>query len=450
MGLFGDRDFLKKLISIALPLGLQSMITMMVNLIDTIMIGSLGDIALSGVNISSQFPFLAMTAAMGVANAGLIITSQAWGNKRPDKVKSMIAFCLRVALVVSLVFFVVALCWPGFVVSIYSNNAEIIVYGAKYLKILAWSLPFQCISIVIVTMVRSAGINKLGLYTSMIACFTNMIMNYLLIFGHLGFPQLGLQGAAIATVLARVVEFVIAAFVLLTNKKLPFKLMDVFLHIDKGQLEDFVRIGTPTIISEMTMTLNASVAAMITGRVSPYYIAANSIVHNIWTISNMFMFGVGTGSSVIIGHTIGANEREKAEEYAKVFIRIGMTLGMISVIMTQVLAPVITSYFNVSAETLIMVGKLKNAASIAVFFQAMQTVVCKGVLRGAGQAALVTKVDLITCWLLNLPIGFFVALVLHADPFFIYLSLRVDYLVKTIWGMLRIKKGNWIIRLNVD
>ena len=189
---------------------------------------------------------------------------------------------------------------------------------------------------------------------------------------------------------------------------------------------------------------------MITGRVSSYYIAANSVVHSIWTISSLFMFGIGTGASVMIGHAIGADESERAEEYARYFIRIAVIVGLIGALMTQVLAPVITSFFNVSDEAIATAGQLKYAASICVFFLAMQQVTCKGVLRGAGQAAVVTKVDLTSCWLVNIPAGFVVALVLHAAPFWISLSLRLDYVIKTVWGLYRIRKGSWIVRLNVD
>ena len=189
---------------------------------------------------------------------------------------------------------------------------------------------------------------------------------------------------------------------------------------------------------------------MITGRVSEYYIAANSIVHNIWTISSLFMFGVAMGANVIIGHVIGANEMKKADEYASYFINIAALIGLCGAILTQLIAPLITSFFNVSPEALETAAKLTRAAGIAVFFLAMQQVLTKGILRGGGQAAAVTRVDLLSCWLVNIPAGFIVALVLKLDPFWIYLSLRIDYLIKTVWALYRIKKTDWIIRLNVD
>jgi Na+-driven multidrug efflux pump len=152
----------------------------------------------------------------------------------------------------------------------------------------------------------------------------------------------------------------------------------------------------------------------------------------------------------MIGHEIGAGAFDKAEEYARRLIRIALVIAAAAAVLVQVLAPWITSMFAVSEETLVIAAKLKNAASIAVFFLALQNIVCKGILRGGGQAAAVTKVDLLTCWLVNIPVGFVTALVLHADPFFIYLSLRIDYLLKTIWGLWRIGKGNWILRMHVD
>ena len=227
--IFGSREFILELISIAFPLAMQSVVSMVVNMIDSIMIGSLGDIALSGVNISSQFPFLGMTTAMGISNAGLIIASQAWGNKKPDQVKSMVAFCLRLSFIISLFFFAAAMMFPSFIISIYSNDASIIRDGAVYLRIISLTLPLMCVSTVLCTMVRSAGLNKLGLQASLTACIINMIFNWILIFGHLGFAPMGLKGAAIATVIARVCEIIVVFTVVLRDKKLGLRVKDIFL-----------------------------------------------------------------------------------------------------------------------------------------------------------------------------------------------------------------------------
>ena len=445
-----EKGFYGKLIAIALPVGLQSAVNMIVNLIDTVMVGRLGDTALSSVNLSSQFPFLYMTVFMGLSNAAMVIASQAWGNRRPDKVKEVLSFLLRISIPVNIVFFLAAFFFPSFILSIYTNEAEIIAQGQHYLKVLSLTFLIQSFTQSIVTVLRSAGVNRLGFYTSTIACLVNMAGNWVLIFGNLGAPALGLRGAACATVFARIVEFLIVGYYLFHNEKLPFAFEDLGIKSTASMVSDMKKQGTPSVISEVTQNLNVSAAAMITGRVSAYYIAANTIVHNIWTISSLFLFGFSMGASVMIGHEIGAGAFDKAEEYARRLIRIALVIAAAAAVLVQVLAPWITSMFAVSEETLVIAAKLKNAASIAVFFLALQNIVCKGILRGRGQAAAVTKVDLLTCWLVNIPVGFVTALVLHADPFFIYLSMRIDYLLKTIWGLWRIGKGNWILRMHVD
>lgn len=445
-----EKGFYGKLIAIALPVGLQSAVNMIVNLIDTVMVGRLGDTALSSVNLSSQFPFLYMTVFMGLSNAAMVIASQAWGNRRPDKVKEVLSFLLRISIPVNIVFFLAAYFFPSFILSIYTNEAEIISQGQYYLKVLSLTFLIQSFTQSIVTVLRSAGVNRLGFYTSTIACLVNMAGNWVLIFGNLGAPALGLRGAACATVFARIVEFLIVGYYLFHNEKLPFAFENLGIKSTASMVSDMKKQGTPSVISEVTQNLNVSAAAMITGRVSAYYIAANTIVHNIWTISSLFLFGFSMGASVMIGHEIGAGAFDKAEEYARRLIRIALVIAAAAAVLVQVLAPWITSMFAVSEETLVIAAKLKNAASIAVFFLALQNIVCKGILRGGGQAAAVTKVDLLTCWLVNIPVGFVTALVLHADPFFIYLSLRIDYLLKTVWGLWRIGKGNWILRMHVD
>ena len=243
--IFGDKEFIYKLIAIALPIGLQSAINMIVNLIDTVMVGTLGDIALSGVNLSSQFPYLYMTIFMGIGNAGMIIASQAWGNKKPDKVKAMLAFCLKICIFLNLIFFLLGFLFPSEILSIYTNEKTIVEMGTPYLRVLSFTFLIQSFSQIIVIIMRSAGVNKLGFYTSTMACLINMCFNWLLIFGHLGFPKLGVTGAAVATVIARIAEFIVIFVYLLRNKKLPFKITDFKLKIDKDMKSDYISINVP-------------------------------------------------------------------------------------------------------------------------------------------------------------------------------------------------------------
>ncbi len=448
--IFGSGEFLKKLFVIAIPIGLQSVVNIFVNLIDTVMVGRLGDIALSSVNISGQFPYLYMTVAMGLSNAGLIIAAQAWGNERPDKVKDVIAHCLRLCMIVNIVFFLLAFILPKQIISIYTDNDSIIESASVYLRILSVCFLFQTFPQALVTLLRSVGVNRLGFTTSLFACFANVFFNWVFIFGNLGAPALGVTGAAVGTVLARVAELIVIIVFMIRQKYIAFSLRDLARRLDPSMRADFTKLAVPSVLSEVTGNLNVSAAAMITGRVSEYYIAANTIVHNIWTVSSLFMFGIATGANVMIGHEIGASNMERTREYAKYMTRISVVIGLFGAVMTQLIAPVITSFFNVSPQTLETAEHLKYAASVAVFFLAMQIVLTKGILRGGGQAAAVTRVDLLSCWLINIPVGFVVALVLRLDPFWIYLSLRLDYIIKTVWGLWRINRTDWILRLNVD
>ena len=448
--LFGDAEFIKKLILIALPIGLQTMVNMFVNLIDTIMVGRLGDIALSSVNISSQFPFLYVMGMMGLCNGGMILAAQAWGNKRKDIVKAMTAYLFRLCGIANIVFFLLAFLIPGPIISIYTNNAGIIETGTVYLRMLSWCFLFQSFPLLFVTLLRSIGEANLGFVSSVYACLANVFFNWVFIFGNLGFPAMGVLGAAVGTVMARVTELIVVLVFLIRDKKLQFRPKDLLLKLEKPVKQDFYRIGLPSLVSELTGNLNVSAAAMITGRVSEYYIAANSIVHNIWTISSLFLFGIATGANVIIGHMIGAKEIDKAKEASGYIMNMAILIGLGGAVLIHVLAPLIISFFNVSEMTVMTAQKLKNAASVIMLFMSLQMILTKGVLRGGGQAAAVTRVDLISCWLVNIPVGYFVALVLKADPFWIYLSLRCDYFIKSVWGIWKIRKTDWIIRLNVD
>lgn len=447
---FQDREFLKKLVGVALPLGLQSAVNMIVNLIDTIMVGTMGDIALSAVNIGMQFPYLAMTVGMGISNAALIIAAQAWGNNKPEKVKKIMAFVIKICIVIGIVFFLLSFLFPSQILNIYTDEANIINDGAIYLRILSFSILMQAVSHGIITILRTCGVNQLGFYASFAACLANVFFNWIFIFGNLGAPAMGLAGAALGTVMARITEFLIAFIYMLHDNKLGFRIPDIRLVMEPLMRNDLIKLGTPSLISEVTGNLNVSAAAMITGRVSAYYIAANSIIHNAWTLSSLFLFGIAMGGSVIIGHEIGAKHFDRAKEYSRYFIMIAFVIGIVSAVLTVAIAPFIINFFNVSEQTRAVAYELSFAAAIGILFNAFQIILTKGVLRGGGQAKAVTKVDLLSCWLVNIPAGILVALVLKADPFWIYLSLRIDYLIKTIWSYWKITKTNWILRMNVD
>ena len=259
--IFGDTEFLQKLILIALPIGLQTAVNMFVNLIDTIMVGKLGDIALSSVNISSQFPYLYMTVIMGLSNAGMIIAAQAFGNGRTDLVKSMTAFCFKLCIIVNAIFFSLAFLFPGTIISIYTNNPGIIETGAVYLKVLSICFLFQSFPLLFVTLLRSIGEANIGFISSLFACFANVFFNWVFIFGNLGFPALGVLGAAVGTVMARITELIVVLVYLAKDKILRFRPKDLSLGLTKEVRQDYIRIGTPSIISEVTTNLNVSAAA---------------------------------------------------------------------------------------------------------------------------------------------------------------------------------------------
>lgn len=442
------RVFLKTALALALPIAAQRIAGVFVNLLDNLMVGSLGDVSVAACSVANQFFLLYSCISTGAIGGGLLISTQAWGKQDASTVKKMISAGLLICTVVAIAFFGVTFAWGEQIIAIYTNERALFLPGADYLRIIAWSyLPFA-LTTVLTMLLRTVGTVKLGFYVECINSAVNAFFNWVLIFGKLGFPAMGLRGAAIASVISRFVGLAVTVYyVARVENKLKYRLKDLMELPDRSLWAVYAKCGIPMLFTDTLMMLNSVFQTMITGRISDVYITANSIIHVIWQIAILTGMGFETAANIMIGNDIGSGNLQRAQKTGEQFFLLSILQGAVSAVIVLLIGPFILRFYHVSEAALETAGTMIWSASLVVFIMAIQMVTTKGVIRAGGKTRQLLAVDLLSTFGFGLPLGYLAAFHLHLPPYLIYVIIRGDYLIKAIWGIVKLKKKTWVERL---
>ena len=440
-----NKEYLHEVAKLTIPLGLQQMISNIVTIIDNVMVGSIGEYAMSAVSIGSSFTWLATSVSYSFIRGGLIIGAQDYGRNEKDRIKKLLSLCLLISFSSTLLFFILAGFAPRFVINLYTNYDNIVEAGIEYLSIFKYSLLFFSVSETIIVMMQAVKNVKVGFRVSIISCFVNLIFNYLLIYGNFGFPCLGLKGAAIATVIARFMEMALSIyFLLVEDKKLNFMLSDFKIDVTKEMIKELVTITAPILVMDLLDNLVSNVQTMITGRISENYISANSIVHNSWELPCVFCRGASSAAAIIIGNSLGRGDFEEAKLDAKRITYTALVMGLVCSGLVQVIVTILIPLYNVTNETKILARQMSYSCSLNVIFISLEMIINHGIINASGKTEKVMKLSIISNWFVAIPLGLLGAFVFKVHPAIIYLLLRSGYYVRTAWGLRELKKGEWV------
>ncbi len=441
-------DFAKKAIALATPIILQRVVSVFVNLLDNIMVGSMGDISVSACSIANQFFMLYMCVTSGIIGGAVIISAQAYGKGDEDIIKRMMSISLMLSILNSFLFFALTQFFAEEIIRIYSNQQSILEPASSYLRIISYSYLMFAVSTALTMILRTVQCVRLGFYVECASSVINAFLNYVLIFGHLGAPELGIEGAAIATVLARFIGLLIAVmYTFIVDKRLHYRIKDVVKLPDRKLMSTFIKCGIPVLVGDTLMMLNSTFQTMITGRISSSYITANSIVHVIWQIAALAAMGFETAASIMIGNDIGTGNMEKVQKDGERFFKLSVFYGILAAIIVLLVGPFLLQFYNISGEAINMAQSMIKSASLVVFMMVIQMVTTKGVIKAGGKTKDLMIMDLLSCFCFGLPLGYIAAFVLHLPPFLIYIVIRGDYLIKALWGVFRLKKKDWAVGL---
>lgn len=443
--------FYKSVVSLAIPMVLQNMVTASLGLLDTFMVGLLGEAPMAAVTMANTPVMIVMLMTFGLQSGGSVLMSQFYGKEDYDSINRVLGIGFYAASFVTLLFGSILFFFPNQFMGLFGNDPTVVALSAKYARIVAFSFFFDCITSVYVAAHRSMANPKPGLYIFVSSMVINTFLNWVFIFGKLGAPALGVEGAALATLIARISELVMTLFHILTNKK--FKVKPALVFRPGGEMiRRYVRYSVPVVLNETIYGLGVSLYPTIMGHLagSQAILAAYGISGNIERMCTVAVFGVSGATSIIIGRSVGAGmEKQKILDIGKTLdtlaVMLGLGFGLFFIGVTYgFFAPVLYPLFGLSAEATKIATMMLVVTFATLGIRAFNNTNVVGVIRGGGDVKTASLIDLSPMWLIAIPVTAVAGLVLHQSIFVVYLCIQLENLFKFFFGLARLRSGKWI------
>lgn len=444
-----DRSFYRTLIALAIPISMQNLITFAVGFADNLMIGRLGDNAISGVYVGGQVQTVVQMFIGGVEGAILILAAQYWGKKDTESIRRVVSIGVKLAAAVGFAFSLVTVLFPGFIIGLFTKEAGVIAEGTVYLQIVGFTYLFFSVSQVMIASMRSVETAKIGLYISIMALIVNVGLNYVLIFGKLGLPALGVRGAAVATLISRVLEASVSVgYVFIADRKLKLGLKDL-LRTDRQLLRDFIKYGLPIIGGQVVWSVNMLANTKIMGVYSAGVMAAVSITGMLHNLIYVWMNGLSSAVGIITGKTVGAGQYEKMKEYARTVQVIFLMVGVLSGGIVLLARDGFVSLYDVTPEALSFSREFINVISVTIVGTCYQAACLFGLVKSGGDISFVFKNDTIFVFLVVLPSAI-ICQWLGAPAWVVFAALKCDQILKCFVAVVKINRFNWMKNLTRD
>lgn len=439
-----EGSFYKTLLTIALPVTMQNLIVFCTQMVDILMLGKLGDTAISASSLANQPFFIFNLLTLGISGGAAVLCAQYWGKKEIKPIRTIVVSAVRFTAIVGFILSIVVLLMPEKIMTIFTKEADVISAGADYLRIIAYAYFFFGFSNTFYSTIRSVEIVKIAVVSNIIALVTNVSLNYVLIFGHFGLPALGIKGAAIATLIARITEFVIAlTYMMLIDKKLKIKLKD-FLFFDKLLNKDLIKICSPVAANEVMWAMGMSMQAALLGKLGKEAVSANSIISVVQQLSTVAVFGVASAAAVTIGKAIGEGDMQKARDRGHTFQIISFIFGIVVFCVIFFSRNIAIDFYNVSDKTKELAHQMILVAALIGFFVSISGISIVGILRGGGDTKFSLIAEMITLWMIAIPSAYFVAYVLKWPVPLVFLIMKIDEPAKSILCFIRMKGTRWL------
>lgn len=445
-----DRFFYRNFFSLTFAIAIQNLIVFSVGLADNIMLGAYSETALSGVALANQIQYLLQMLITGCAESVVVVASQYWGKKDLAPIKHLIAAGLFFSLCSALLLFCIVFTAPDWCLGLLTNDAAVIAEGVSYLRVICFSYFFFAITTTIVTSLRSVETVNIGYVVPLSTLVINASLNYVLIYGNFGAPRLGAQGAAIATLTARVIELVIVTvYLAFFEKKLHLKLSDLVRQHSR-LFRDFVRVAMPVIASNAMWGLAMFIQAGILGHLGAAAIAANSISITLLQILSVFSYATASAASIIIGKCVGEGRIDRVKEYSYTMQILFLIIGAITGLTLFLSKNFILQFYAIAPETKAMAAQFINVLSVTIFGTSYEVGCLVGIVRGGGDTKFVLFNDMIFMWGIVLPLSALTAFVFKLPPVFVFICLKSDQILKCFVSVVKVNRFRWVRRLTRD
>ena len=442
-----DKAFYRSLVTLALPVALQNLVTFLVGFADNLMISTLGDSAVSGVYTAGTIQTLLQVFNAGIEGAVLILAAQYWGKRELPAIRRIISIGLRCSLLFGAAVSLVCAICPAFVIGLFTKDASVIADGAAYLRILSASFLFFCATQSLIAALRSVEDTRPGLTVSLISLVINVSLNWLLIGGHWGFPALGIKGAAIATVVARICEFLfILLYLVRIDKRLILSRADL-LSFDRLLFRDFVKYGIPVIAGQLVWAVNLLANSAILGVYGKVTLTAASVANTMNTLAFVIVNGLSAAVGIIIGKTIGSGRTERIREYSYTVQILFLVLGLLSGGVIFLLRTPFASLFRgITAEAAAEAVRFLTVLSVTFIGTCYECATLFGLVKSGGDVGFVFKNDTIFVFLVVLPSAI-IASHLGAPTWVVFACLKSDQILKCFVAVVKINRFDWMKNL---
>lgn len=443
-----ERSFYREFFTLALALIVEQIVVLSVNLADNVMIGSYSETALGGVAAVNQIQFVLQQIAYGVSGGLVVLASQYWGQKRVREIRSLTAISLLYALGVGVVFFAAVTIAPQGCVGLLVEDRAVIEEGTRYLSVVRFSyLPFV-LTVALLGAMRSVGTVRLAVASSLVGLVVNCGINYVLIFGKFGAPELGIVGAAVGTLAARVLELiVVAAYVFLHDRKLRLRLRDLF-PIDRSLWTDFRRVTVVIMITSAMWGLNNALQTAILGHMATQAMTAYNITTTVYLLVKVGSVGASNAASILVGRKVGegGDLRPTVRTLQVLFLVIG---AVAAAVLFAVRGPILSLY-DISPETYRLASIFFLIEVVTMLGMSYQMPVNTGIIRGGGDTRYTFWLDLISIWGIVLPASYLAAFHFHASPVVVVMCLNADQVFKCVPAAIRANRYRWVRILTRD
>ena len=441
-----EKTFYKSFMILALSLALQNLLTYGVNMMDTLMLGRYSQNAMGGVSLCNQIQFLLQMLVVGAGEGAVVMGSQYWGKKKLEPIPHIIGVALRFGGALAVLLFILVCGWPTRILQLLSNDPAVIAEGAKYFSIIRFTYVIFTITNILVASLRSIGVVKIGYMISGSTLVINVCLNYLLIYGNLGFPEMGVRGAACATLIARCVELLIVIWFLKYKENVLNLNLRKLLHIDTSYVRDYMKVSLPVLINQALWGVAQMVQTGILGHLGGDVTAANAISVQVYQVLSVVCYGAASAAGIVVGRTIGEGNEKKLHTLVTtlqvLFLSIGLCSGLAIFLLR---GPILAAFGGTLTENAYRLSRqFMLVLAITTVGTSYQMACDNGIIRGGGDTGFSAKMNLISMWGIIVPFSAMAAFWWKCPPVAVFFLLKWDQLYKAIPVGIRLHSWKWV------
>lgn len=439
-----NRRFAKLLITLSLPIILQQLVNSSLNMLDVFMIGQLGETPIAAAGLGNQVFFLFTILTFGINSGAAIFMAQYWGRGDVENIHRTMGICFTFNMIAAIIFCCGAVFIPEKILYIYSKDAAVIELGAKYLRIVGPSYLFGAITNTYAFSCRSVGRTVLPMLVAFFSLCCNGVLNAIFIFGLLGFPALGVEGAALGTLISRFFEVIVAVF-LVYKMKLPIAARPrQYFSFDKAYVRAFLATAGFVILNELFWSLGVSLYNSGYRFAGTDAQAAVQIANNVKDLFMVVSYGIGSSAAVTIGNRLGAGMTEEAVLYSKKYTKVVIAFGVLLAVLLVLTIPFIVKLFNVTEVVRSYARYIVYGMAICFPFKCLNHLNIVGILRSGGDTRTCLLIDLGGVWAIGVPMAFLGTLVFHLPIYLVTFLVFMEDPIKSVFSQWRVNQKKWL------